>query len=395
MLRPIDVNAAPAQLLKDGALRIVAGNGLLKRPLMQQVNRELFRRNKFERKVNAAKESRSADIAIKRHYYEIPDDAYNCAADHVVLRSLAKEAEHAGICSGWSRKCGAQGIIPITGDAFLGAAYGATHILLSISRHVGALNANSSMEAPIIADKLMQRLNSYLPSLLSASQLSKNEAFSISESLRANRNYVPSPGEAQSVLAFLISALTWFAEWIVSNPVRALQVGGCIILRLHDWFRASNDRAGAYRRAIVSKLYKRRLLIIPAIVGLIPIAVGCSFARGLEDAESGALAMGFAISTHDGRYDPNPADDLFKKGASVHLTLLCQKGTASENLETEYLIALWIASILLLFSCVPIIYAAGIALMKGYNYRRAVEATERTRVNDRNVAIEGEEPLSL
>ena len=79
------------------------------------------------------------------------------------------------------------------------------------------------------------------------------------------------------------------------------------------------------------------------------------------------FAMGYAVTTYDGYFDPDPKDDLLTKGMTVHMTFFYQRDTAFESLMTEYFVALCVASTLLFFSCVPIIYVTS---MKYLEYRR-------------------------
>ena len=251
-----------------------------------------------------------------------------------------------------------QDLFPITENASQRVASPlVTHLLYTVTRRDGVLATNSTMEKDVLVEKLLQREASSGPSLDSAAKLSGTEAYSTVDSVRANLNHLPGPVEPQDLITFFISVLTWFAEWIVSNPIWALRVWIYIFLRA---FSCSKDersqRTSTYRKLVFSKISKRWLLITPALIGLIPIAVGLVLAYRLETSEAGVFAMGHAVTTYDGYFDPDPKDDLLRKGVTIHMTYRYQSDTGFDNLLTEYLIALCIASTLLLFSSIPLVY---------------------------------------
>ena len=161
---------------------------------------------------------------------------------------------------------------------------------------------------------------------IAAYQASNSEAISGIHSLQGNRSYVPFPGEAQDLFTFLVSMLTWFAEWIASDPLWAMRVWRCIFRNLTSSTSSERDNC---ERSVFSMIPKRCLLIIPAIAGVVPIIVGRALGLRLEGTEGGALAMGCARTTHDGLTDPNAVDDLFRKGFTMRITFVSPDGALS------------------------------------------------------------------
>ena len=361
----LNVNAIPVQLQENGDLRVVAEESLPRWSLMRQVNKKFFENNRFIHKVKISKGIVPTDrreFLSQRSYFEVSSDIFDCTFDYYSSCALHKETEAERVCSGWGQRCGIQTLIAITDEVSTSAANSssATHIFYSISRRVGVLATSPFMKESALERRFRQRVRSANSSLRSAAKLSESEAVSITELLRANRDYVPSPGDAQDLITYLISILTWFAEWIVSNPHWALRTWIYISLQLRNYARGRDHRETSCDEAVFSSVFKRGMLITPAVVGLVPIMVGLALAQKLEATQAGVLAMGHGVTTYHGFSDPDAEDDLFRKGVTVHMTIEYHSDTGFESLKVEYFIALLVASALLLFSCIPIIYVTGI-----------------------------------
>ena len=390
----IQVNAIPVQLLEDGSFRVVHEEGFPRWSLMQQANKEFFMRNRFVHKVETPR-TKLAPFGLKTslreilHYQEVSEELFNCTADYFDYCATKKEAEEAGVCSRWGQKCGIQDLIALDNKELRNVANttSASHILYVIGRDIGIRNVNSTLDDDDVEGSLKESRRNAISSFLSALKFAASDAAALTNSLQTNRKYVPNPGGSQEFIIFLISVLTWFAEWIVSNPVWALRVWIYIVLRRLDSLGGKHSHQVAREGPIVfSRTFKRCLLIIPAIVGLVPIVAGVLFAYRLEQTHAGVLALGYAVSTYEGLLDMNTESDVANEGVSLEMILMYTRNRGFENLKTEYLVALCIASVLLVFSCIPVLYVVSAKYLRsrrhrpGFNLTDKIEGTGEGRV---------------
>ena len=184
------------------------------------------------------------------------------------------------------------------------------------------------------------------------------EAQALNRNLRNSNNYEPPLEPAATTLTYLLVVLKWVAKWIVSSPCWAFRIYHLLVskaLTKTKWKNVNDFVATAREARLLKNIWKRCILIIPALIGFKPIVVGYIVELKRHKALAGVLSYGYKKNRYLGVDDPSAISEPLSSGTSFGYVFSYEEDSGFVSMKTVCLAAVIVAAFLLLFSLIPLL----------------------------------------
>lgn len=384
----LPIRAFPLRKDRDGSFTLLKNESWTEWSLLRKSNIEFFKQNGFV--VRSTEEEQGTDSGLigksQNFYYELPNTLYQCIRNQIHLCMNRGDRGDKHFCSEWDIECGMQNIVKAR-ESRKGTV--ATHVLYTVGRSAGWGVSNVTKPSLDERQRLKQIQRNSQLHRISLAMVANAETSGLAAILRSSREYLPALPQEQDLLTYFIIVASWGAEWLISAPLWALKVWWIILRGAKA--RSASRTNGFYISCnedfeTLSRAKKQILLILPAVVGVIPIPVGFLFAMRLQKRSAGILSCGFSSQKYEGFFDPSQQDAKINSAATLAYAVTYSEDSQFNNLLIPYLVATCVATSLLLFSIAPLLILG----VESFSVRACCSWIMSTEANRKQSAEKGD-----
>lgn len=362
--------ALPAQKMKNGSFHVPTPAVLLSSPVVAETN-QLFlntnkwifketvllnRSNNFEEQQMEGRPQGSYTSTTTLYQHLVPEDQFNCTQKYIVICHNFQFTPRETLCLDWGSSCGVQTAIPLPRSEYAPL----THMLYIPLKTAGGDNMQR------VLDGFESRLMAEIEANGRSEQALDQKIQSLEE---VESSYLPSLQPEQDILTFTIIVLVFLSEWMLSKSLIASQLWRRLS-RFANCQRSQNSQrhkeVGRYNKRAKKRLKQSCALLIPALTGFVPLVFGLAQARNRKYAITGTLAASWAGKPYRALFTGASEGSKTDNARAIVYDLQYTEYSKFDSMHTYYIVALWVASVLLSFSLLTII-TQGILLYKQHS----------------------------